>query len=245
MKNRDIYWRRYKVQETWYTGDTSVSFKVGTSGHHTALPVSLPLFKTPCKIFCWNCHQLPCRIFLNLIYGLKSLPFQRWFQFWEKPEVTGHQIWAVRGLSHLGDSMFCQKTLLKTWCVSGRECCCDEAANHQLPIASAFWVIQIVSRKECSNLTQNLMQILCPTLSGILNATATQYTCSLNSIYHPHWLVQWSRHCSHMCIPVHSPWLPGYIDVTWTILLDMLTMTGLFPDRPCMSPFPSGSLMTS
>ena len=41
-----------------------------------------------------NHHQLPCCILLNLPYGLKSLPFQRWFQFWEKPELTGHQIWA-------------------------------------------------------------------------------------------------------------------------------------------------------
>ena len=44
----------------------------------------------------------------------------------------------------------------------------------------------------------------------------------------PHWLVQWSRHCSHMGIPVHSPWLPGYIDVMQTIVV-ILTMAGLFP----------------
>ena len=43
---------------------------------------------------------------------------------------------------------------------------------------------------------------------------ATQYTCSLDGVYCPHWLVQWSRHCSHMCIPVHWPWLPGYFDVS-------------------------------
>ena len=66
-----------------------------------------------------NHHQLSRHIFLNLISGLKSLPFQRWFLFWEKPEVTGWQIWAVVGLRHLGDLMFCQKTLHKTWCVSG------------------------------------------------------------------------------------------------------------------------------
>ena len=36
-----------------------------------------------------------------------------------------------------------------------------------------------------------------------------------------------------MSIPVHFPWLPGYIDVMQTVLL-MLTMTGLFPDRPCV-----------
>ena len=91
--------------------------------------------------------------------------------------------------------------------------CCDEAANHQLPIAAAFWIIQIVSMEERSNLMENWMQICCSTRSVILNETATQYTCSLNSVYRPHWLVQWRRHCSRMQIPVHSPWLPGYIDV--------------------------------
>ena len=45
------------------------------------------------------------------------------------------------------------------------------------------------------------------------------------------WLVQWSHHCSGMCIPVHSPWLPGYIDVEQTVLF-ILTMAGLFLDRP-------------
>ena len=64
----------------------------------------------------------------------------------------------------------------------------------------------------------------------ILNATATQYAWSLNGVYHPHWLVQWSRHCSHVHIPVHSPWLPGYIDVVQTVLV-ILIVAGLFPDR--------------
>ena len=34
-----------------------------------------------------------------------------------------------------------------------------------------------------------------------------------------------------ICIPVHSPWLPGYIDVSQIILI-ILRMAGLFPDRP-------------
>ena len=34
-----------------------------------------------------------------------------------------------------------------------------------------------------------------------------------------------------MRIPVHCPWLPGYIDVTQTIVV-ILTMAGLFLDRP-------------
>ena len=57
--------------------------------------------------------------------------------------------------------------------------------------------------------------------------------CSLNGIYHPHWLVQWSCHCSHKHIPVHSPWLPSYTDVVQTVLVT-LTMAGLFPDGPCI-----------
>ena len=63
--------------------------------------------------------------------------------------------------------------------------CCDEAANHQLPIAVAFWIIWIVSMEEYSSLTQNLMQIYCSTHLVILNVKATPYTCLLNSIYHP------------------------------------------------------------
>ena len=38
--------------------------------------------------------------------------------------------------------------------------------------------------------------------------------------------------CSHVQIPVHSPWLPGYMDVAQTVL-NILTMAGLFLDRPC------------
>ena len=48
----------------------------------------------------------------------------------------------------------------------------------------------------------------------------------------------WARvhisHCSHMYILVHSPWLPGYIDVTQTTLI-ILTMAALFPDRSCVA----------
>ena len=43
------------------------------------------------------------------------MPFKGDFYFWEKPEVAGNQIWAVAGLTHLSDLMFCQKALHKTW----------------------------------------------------------------------------------------------------------------------------------
>ena len=81
-------------------------------------------------------HQLSRHIFLNLTDGLKSLSFQRWFYFWEKPEGTGHQIWAVGGLSNPGDLMFHQKTardVMHEWA-----CCCEEAASHQCFAAVAL-----------------------------------------------------------------------------------------------------------
>ena len=68
--------------------------------------------------------------------------------------------------------------------------CYNEAANHQLPIAVTFWIIWILSTEECWRLMQNVMLIHCTTYSVILNVMATQYTCSLNGIYCPHWLVQ-------------------------------------------------------
>ena len=77
---------------------------------------------------------------------------------------------------------------------------------------------------------QNLMQIRCSIHLVILIATTIQYTCSLNSIYHPHWPVQRNCHCSHMRIPVHFPWLPGNTDVAQTIFV--ILMAGLFTYRP-------------
>ena len=82
------------------------------------------------------------------------------------------------------------------------------------------WKNTVVSAEECLSLTQNSMLISCSTCSVILNVTATQHTCSLKGIYYPHWLVQRSHHCSRMSIAVHPPWLPGYINVVQTILVD-------------------------
>ena len=52
---------RYKKQST-YNNDSSVPFKVGTLGPYTVLPVTI---------------SCPIIFFLNIIDGLKSLPFQR------------------------------------------------------------------------------------------------------------------------------------------------------------------------
>ena len=94
-----------------------------------------------------------------------------------------------------------------------------KSANHRLSIAVAFCIIQVVSAVKFSSLMHNLMQIHCSTHSVLLNVRATQYTCSLSGVYSPQWPVQWSHHCSCMCVPVHSPWLPGNINALQTILI--------------------------
>ena len=115
--------------------------------------------------------------------------------------------------------------------------CYDEAANHQVPIAVTFWIIQIGTMEEWSSLTQNFMPIHYSTCSVI--------ECNRHTI---HMLTQW-------CLPslltsivrlslfmhAHSSplsWLPGYMDVSQTVLF-ILTLAGLFPDRKICTARPS------
>ena len=155
---RAIYWRRNKTQEILDIGQWHLS---PFQSRHLGTSHSSP-----------SRHELPCDSFLDLNHGLKSLPFQRWFYFWEKTEVARCQICAVEGLSHLADLMFLQGTLYSVL----HECmCCDKAASPQLPIPAAFWLMGIVSTEECSSLMQTLMQTRWSSCSVILNAMATHY----------------------------------------------------------------------
>ena len=184
--------------------DVSVSFKVCTLGLHTVLPVinSYPVIFSWISLIVWNLSCCFSKVILvlgkNRSHKTPNLSCSGaespgWVNFWPKNSAWDlmHQWARVRG----------------------------DTANHQLPIAAAFWIIWVVSMAECSSLMENLIQIRYSTCSGILNVTATQYTGSLNSVFSPHWLVQWSCHCSCMCIPVHSPWLPGYTKLHKPFLL--------------------------
>ena len=98
MKNRDIYWKRHMIQETLYIDNvTSVPFKVGTLGPHTVLPVTIscPIVFSWISLAAWN-----------------LVPVKGDFSF-KKPEVAGHQIWAMGALSHLSDLMFHQKHCMR------------------------------------------------------------------------------------------------------------------------------------
>ena len=201
MKNRDIYWRRYKKHCT-YDNDTSVPFKVVTLGPHAVLPIAIS-----CPIIFSESHQQSEISFLSKV------------------------IWVLgKARSRRAPNLSCWRVI---WCLAKNSAqdvmheqahYYDEAANHQLPIAVAFWIIWISSVEECSSFMQNLMYIHCSIHSVISNAMATQYTCSLNDVYSPHWLVKSSlfthEHSSplfltarlHLCHANHS----HYINNGWT-----------------------------
>ena len=147
--------------------DASVPFKLGTLGPHTVLPIAI------------SCPVVISWISSSEIFSLSKVVL-----------VLG------KARSHRAPNLGCRGAESPGWfdvspknsardVVHEQECCCDDAGSHLLPIAVAFWIIWIVFMEECSSLTQDSMQICSSTCSVILNAMATQYTCSLNSIYYP------------------------------------------------------------
>ena len=93
----------------------------------------------------------------------------------------------------------------------------------------AFRIIRIVSMEECASLTQFDADSLLYSLSHFECDGHIGHMVSQQCL--PPTLIQWSRHCSHVHILAHSPWLSGYIDVVQTLLI-ILTMAGLFLNRP-------------
>ena len=198
MKNRDIYWTRYRIQEILYMRQWCLS---PLQSRHLGTSHSSP-----------SSHEFSRPIFLNLMRVWNLFPFKGDFTFGKSQSLRAPNV-GCKGAESPGWFDVSQKNSTGDMMYEQAHCH-DEVTNHPLPIAVAFRIIQIVSAEKCSNFTQSLMKIYCSTCSVILNVMATEYTCSLSSVYCPHWLVQWSCHCSHMCIPVHSPWLPGYTDVS-------------------------------
>ena len=79
--------------------------------------------------------------------------------------------------------------------------------------------------------------VFCPTHSVILNETVHMLTQRL--LWPPLTSTVKSSLVTHVHSSPLSSWLPGYVDVTQTILI-ILTMVGLFPDRQIYTyPFPS------
>ena len=75
MKNRDIYWRRFKIKKhCTQDNDASVPFKVGTLGPHTVLPVTIscPVLFSWISSTVWN-----------------IFPFKDDFSFWKSQKLQG------------------------------------------------------------------------------------------------------------------------------------------------------------
>ena len=137
--------RRSKKHCTW-DNDALVPYKVGTLGPHTVLPstINRPVIFSWISSMAWNSSLSKVILILR------------------------------KGRSHRAPNLGCSGAESPGWFdaspkSSARDvmhewvCCCEEAANHQLPIAAAFWIIWIVSTEECSVLTQNWRQIHCST----------------------------------------------------------------------------------
>ena len=174
--------------------------------------------QSPSKEAPWDLTVLPVTVSCPVIFSWISFmvwnlfPFKGDFSFGKSQKSQGAKSGLYGGWVTWVIWCFTKKLCMRQSFLHEGARCCNEAASHQLSIAVAFWIIWIVSVEECLTLMRNWMQIHCSAHLVILNVTGTQCIHLLNSVYHPHWLVQWSCHCSCIWIPVHSPWLPGYID---------------------------------
>ena len=147
MKSRDIYWRRYKIQETLYIGQwcfsTLQSRHLGTS--HSSPRISSTVHNT-LKILCWNLHQLPCCIFLISLLVWNPFPFKDDFSFGKSKNFQGAKsgLWGAES-----PVWFDASPKNSVWdMMDERAHCHDKAGNHQLPIAAAVFIILHLSTNE-------------------------------------------------------------------------------------------------
>ena len=164
MTNRDMYWRRCKIQETllirqWHLSPLQ-SKHLGTSYSVLLIALSCPLVFS-ISLMVWN-----------------VFPFRGDFSLGKTRSHRGPNLGCRRAESP-GCLLFHKKTARDV--MQKQLHCCDEAANHQLLIAAAFWIIQIVSTEEHSSLMQNVMQIHCstPQVAGKHKACGTNLALHL------------------------------------------------------------------
>ena len=170
MKNRDIYWGRYKKHCT-QDNDASVPFKVAPWDLTPLLPaISCLIVFSWISLMVWN---------LFLFKGDCSFGKKQKSQG-ANPGLSGGWVtWVTWCFT---------ETLHEMWCMTK----CVVMIKLPSPVAHSCGLLNHPNsfHRECSSLTQKLIQISGSIRSVILNVTATQYTCSHNSIYCPHWLVQ-------------------------------------------------------
>ena len=157
---------------------------------------------------------------------MKSPPFQRWFPFWKRQKL--HLIWAVGGW-----------VTWVSWCSAKKLCTrCDRWVGMW-----SWWSCQSPVAHSCGLLNhpnsfcRGMLKLNAKFDADSLLYSLSHFECDDHTV---HMLTQWhlpppltgtvKYHRSCMRIPVHSPWLPSYINAVQTVLI-ILTMAGLFPDR--------------
>ena len=151
MKDRDIFGRRYKIQETLYTGQWCLtplqSRHLGTS--HSSPSVSSTV---------QNSLQNP------LLESPSDAPsyFPESHQCSEISSLSKVILVLGKAKRHRAPNLGCSGAESPGWfgvlpkssawdVMHEPACCCDEAASHQLPMDVAFWIICTLSTEECSS----------------------------------------------------------------------------------------------
>ena len=127
MQNRDIYWRKYKIYIGQWCLRPLQSRHLGTSHKFFQSPSAAPSYFLESHLH----FEISSLSKVILVLG--------------RARSWGCQIWTVGGLSHLDDWIFRKKTAQDV--IYEQAHCCDEAANHHVPIAVAFWLIPIFPRR--------------------------------------------------------------------------------------------------
>ena len=148
----------------------------------------------------------------NFNFGLKFLPFQSNFSFGKTQKSHG----AKSGLG-------CLVTWV-IWCFTKKLC-----TRRVARVGSLWQSCQSPAAQSCGLLNHprsfhgGIFKLNAKFGADSLLCWLSYFECDGHTVHVltqwcllPPWLVHWGRRHSHMHILVHSPWLPGYMDVAQT-----------------------------
>ena len=189
MKNKDIYWRRYKMQETLYIGQWCLSLLRSYDLFEEIWFISRgsnQVISSCSMMFCSGSKSCRTNLAMTRFMPRSCVKISDTVVL-ESPDQL--QVLVLSVADPLVIAACTYSTFLGVVLVAGLPQCgslsidslpslkhlCHTLICPVLTVSSpkAFWIIWIVSAEECSNLMQSLMQIHCCTHSVILNAMAT------------------------------------------------------------------------
>ena len=163
LKSRDLYWRSYKTQETLCIWQWCLSpLQSRHLGSHTVLPITIS-----CLLYFPESRQQSEICSLSKVILVLG---KAWNHRAPSPGYSGAKApgwFNVSQKNSAGDVMH-------EWA-----CCRNEAANHGLPIAVAFWIIWIDSAEFKLNAKFD---------ANLLLYSLSQFKCNSHTV---HLLTQW------------------------------------------------------